>query len=151
MVLRPLRTLLFACATASVCVSASLAQDANHSNVDAAPDKPVQLSYHASAHKSDCSAGPLPTIRVIEAPKSGVLTVRKAVLTTNKVAGCPGLKTPAQVVFYLARAGFAGPDHVKYEVTGENGEVATCDVTITVKAAPPAQSPPAGEAGARQL
>jgi len=100
-----------------------------------------QLGYHASAHKN-CTPAALPTIRVIEAPKSGTLTVRRAVLTTDKVAGCPGLKTPAQAVFYLAHAGYAGSDHVKYEVTTENGEGATYDVTITVKAAP-AQSLPA--------
>ena len=135
------RTLLFLCATAGLYATASLAQDANYTSADATPDKPVELSYHASAHKN-CAPARLPTIRVIEAPKAGTLTVRKAVLTTNNVTGCPGLKTPAQVVLYLAHAGYAGPDHVKYEVTSENGEVATNDVTITVKAAP-APSPPA--------
>jgi len=146
MVLWPLRTLLFAFATASVCVSASLAQDANYTSVEAIPDKPVQLSYHASAHRSNCSPGAVPTIRTIEAPKSGILTVRNAVLTTNKIAGCPELKIPAQVVFYTANTGYMGPDHVKYEVTDENGQVATYDITIAVKAAP-VESPPAGTTG----
>ena len=50
-------------------------------------------------------------------------------------------------VALAARAGYAGPDHVKYEVTSENGEVATYDVTITVTAAQPGQSPPAGAQG----
>jgi hypothetical protein len=118
-------------------------------SVEATSEKPVQLSYHASAHKN-CTPAALPTIRVIEAPKSGTLTVRGAVLKTDKISGCPGLKTPAQVVFYLARQGYAGPDHVKYEVTSENGEVATNDVTITVKAAP-AQRPALGDGGVRQL
>jgi hypothetical protein len=138
----PLRTLLFA--------PASLAQDANYTGVEAAPGKPVQLSYHASAHKSNCSPAALPTIRVIEAPKSGTLTVRSAMLTTNKIEGCPGLKTPAQVVIYTARTGYTGPDHVKYEVTNESGGVATKDVSITVKAAP-AQSPPPGTTGGQPL
>jgi hypothetical protein len=93
MVLWPLRTLLFAFATASVCVPASLAQNANYASVTAIPDKPVQLSYHASAHKSNCSPGAAPTVRVIEAPKSGMLAVREAELTTDKIAGCPALKT----------------------------------------------------------
>jgi hypothetical protein len=75
---------------------------------------------------------------------------RGGVLKTNKVAGCPGLKTPAEVVFYLAQAGYVGPDHVKYEVTSENGEVATNDVTIVVKA-PLAQRPALGDAGVRPL
>jgi hypothetical protein len=141
MVLSPVRTFLFSCGAAGLTATGALAQDANYTSFDATSDKPVQLGYYASAHK-DCTPARLPTIRVIEAPKSGVLTVRKAVLTTDNIAGCPGLKTPAQVVLYLAHAGYAGPDHVKYEVTSENGEVATNDVTITVKA-PPAQRPPA--------
>jgi hypothetical protein len=129
--------------------TAALAQDANYTSVEATADKPVQLSYHASAHKN-CTPAPLPTVRVIEAPKSGTLTVRKAVLKTDKIAGCPSLKTPAEVVFYMAHPGYAGPDHVKYEVTSENGEVATNDVTIAVKAAP-AQRPASGDAGVRPL
>ena len=100
---------------------ASLAQDANYASVDAIPDKPVQLSYHASAHKSNCSPGALPTVRVIEAPKSGILTVRDAMLTTDKIAGCPALKIPARVVLYTANTDYTGPDHVKYEVKDENG------------------------------
>ena len=121
---------------ASLIATTALAEtSANYSSAVATSEKPVQLSYHASAHKN-CTPAPLPTVRVIEVPKFGTLTVRKAVLTTNKVARCPALKTPAQVVFYLARGGYEGPDHVKYEVTSENGEVATYDVTITVKAPP---------------
>ena len=137
-------------ATTGLSASAVLAQDTNYTSAEVTAGKPFELSYHASAHKSNCSAGALPTIRVLEAPKSGTLTVRKAVLTTNKIIGCPSLKTPAQVVFDLANAGYAGPDHVKYEVTSESGEVATYDVTITVKAAAP-QSPPAGAAKGQPL
>jgi hypothetical protein len=145
----PLRTLVFSGVAASLTATIVLAQDANYTSVEATSGKLLQLSYHASAHKN-CTPAPLPTIRVIEAPKSGTLTVRGAVLKTNKVAGCPGLKTPAQVVFYLAHAAYVGPDHVKYEVTSENGEVATNDVTIVVKA-PPAQRPTAGDVGVRPL
>jgi hypothetical protein len=148
----PLRTIVFSVAIASLMAAPSLAQSANYANytsVEAKSDKPVQLSYHASAHKN-CAPAPLPTIRVIEAPKSGTLTVRVAVLKTDKIAGCPGLKTPAEVVFYMAHPGYSGPDHVKYEVTSENGEVATNDVTITVKAAPH-RRPALGEAGVRPL
>jgi hypothetical protein len=144
----PVRTLVFSCAAASLAAAAALAQDVNYTSVEATSDKRVELSYHASAHRN-CTPATQPTIRVLEAPKSGTLTV-PSVLKTNKVAGCPGLKTPAQVVFYLAHAGYVGPDHVKYEVTSENGEVAINDVTIVVKA-PPAQRLPIGDAGVRPL
>ena len=151
MTLSHLRYFLLACAAVSWSVSTALAQGgANYTSIDATPDKPVQLSYHASAHAADCTAGALPAVRVTQAPKRGMLTVRKAILTTDKVAGCPPIKTPAQVVFYQARAGYTGPDHLDYEVTSVNGEVATYDVTITVKALP-APSAPAGDTNGRSL
>jgi hypothetical protein len=69
--------------------------------------------------------------------------VRRAVLTTDKIAGCPDMKMPAQVVFYQARPGYQGPDHVRYEITSETGEVASYDVSINVKSAPVAPAPKA--------
>ena len=145
------RGLLFACAIASLTATAALAQAANYKSVQAVPDKPIQLSYHASAHTKTCEAAAAPTVRVIEAPQAGYLTVRHAELTTDKIPGCPTLKTAAQVVFYTASAGYTGPDHTKYEVTSENGEVASYDVTITVKAGEPGQTPPAAAPGGEHL
>ena len=129
----------------------ALAQDTNYTSVEAVPAKPVELSYHASANKDTCSPTRAPTIHVVEPPKSGMLTVRKGVLKTDRVAGCPNLNLPVQVVLYVARAGYEGADHVQYEVTNENGEVATYNVTITVKAAPPGQTPSPGPAGGQKL
>ena len=105
-----------ALALAAIIVTAALAQPApsgNYTSFEATSAKPVQIGYYAEAHK-DCTPAPLPTIRVIEAPKSGTLTVRVGELKTNQVAGCPGLKTPARVVFYQARAGTLGTDHLVY-------------------------------------
>jgi hypothetical protein len=78
------------------------APTSNYTSFEATTAKPVQLGYHASAHKN-CTPAPLPVVRVIEAPNSGMLTVRRGELKTEQVAGCPGLKIPAQVVFYQAR------------------------------------------------
>lgn len=136
---------LLSYAIAGLVASAALAQTANYTSVEATVGKAVQLTYHASAHKN-CTPAPLATFDVLQAPKLGLLIVREGILTTNKVAGCPGLKIPAQVVFYPARASSAGPDHVIYKVTSANGEVETFDVIIIVKPAPP-PSPPSGEKG----
>jgi len=138
-------TILLSCGIAGLVASAAFAQAANYTSVEATAGKPVQLTYHASAHKN-CTPAPLSTFDVLQAPKLGLLTVRKGLLTTDKVAGCPGLKIPAEVVFYRARAGSAGTDHVIYKVTSASGEVETYDVTVTVKPAP-APSPPSGEKG----
>jgi hypothetical protein len=116
------------------------APTSNYTSFEATSAKPVQLGYYASAHKN-CTPALVPVVRVIEAPKSGTLTVRRGELKTDHVAGCPGLKIPAQVVFYQARAGATGNDHVVYEVTTSTGEMATYDVTITIKDAPKRSSP----------
>ncbi len=121
----PMRPSTMSYAIVCLAASAALAQAVNYMSVEATAGKPLQLSYHASAHKSNCTPAPLSTFDVLQAPKLGVLTVRKALLTTNKVAGCPGLKIPAEVVFYRGRDGSAGPDHVVYKVTSYGGEVET--------------------------
>jgi hypothetical protein len=131
---------------AAVISTAGLTQPApatNYTGVEATAGNTMQLTYHASAHKN-CTPAPLVTFDVHQAPKLDVLTVRKGALTTDKVAGCPGLKIPVQVVFYQVRAGSAGPDHIIYKVASAGGEVETYDVTIAVKPAP-APSPPSGE------
>jgi hypothetical protein len=143
-----LNTVLLSGVMAGAMASTAVAQAAtNYTSIEAPAGKPVQLTYHASAQKN-CTPAPPPTIRVTQAPKAGILTIRPAILTTEKVAGCPKMKVPAQVVFYQAHEGYAGPDHAGYQVTNSNGEVGDFDVTITVKAAP-APTPPAGGAGTR--
>jgi len=130
-------------AAISTAAPAQPAPTSNYTSFEATPGKPVQLGYYASAHK-DCTPAPLPVVRVIEAPKSGTLTVRRGELKTDQIAGCPGLKMPAQVVFYQARAGTTGSDHLVYEVTNPTGEVGTYDVTITIKNPPLQVKPSSG-------
>ena len=51
--MRPMRpsTMLLSCAIAGFVASAALAQAVNYTSVEATAGKPLQLSYHASAHK----------------------------------------------------------------------------------------------------
>ena len=142
--MKPLRasTMLLSCALACLVAPAALGQALNYTSVEAITGKPVQLTYHADAHKSTCTPAPIPTFRVIEPPKNGVLTVRKGVLTTNNIAGCPGLKTPVLAVFYQSKEGYSGSDHVSYAVTNAAGQAQGYDVTINVKAAPAGSGPP---------
>jgi hypothetical protein len=104
----------------------------NYTSFQLVADQPVQLGHYGSGHK-DCSAAPLPAIRVVEPPKLGQLTVRRARIVTNEVARCPNLMTGALVVSYRAHIGSAGADHLVYELTAFNGEVGIYDVMIDVK------------------
>lgn len=81
-----LRTGAFAFAIAGCFVTVAFAQGTNYTSVEAIAGKPVRLTYHAAAN--NCVAAPPPTIRVTQPPKDGILMVRKAMLTTEKVAGC---------------------------------------------------------------
>jgi len=133
---------LMSCMAVAAISTAVLAQDApsvNYTSFDATPAAPVQLGYYGAFHK-DCSPAPLPTIRVIEAPKSGTLTNRPGQLTTSSTAQCPGAKIPALVASYQARSGARGTDHLVYEVV-EASHVAAYDVTITIKEAPKSAAP----------
>ena len=115
--------------------TAAVAQPApsmNYTSFEATADKPVQLGYYAAARK-DCTPAPLPVIRVREPPKSGIFTIRAGELTTSAIAACPRLKVPVQVVFYQARAGATGADHLVYEVMDASDKVDAYDVTITIK------------------
>jgi hypothetical protein len=130
-------------AAVSSAVFAQPAPTSNYTSFEATSAAPVQIGYYAAAH-NNCTPAPLPTIRVIEPPKSGALVVRRGELTINTMPGCPGLKIPAQVAFYHARAGATGTDHLVYQVTNPNGEVGTYDVTITIKNPPDPNEPPKG-------
>jgi hypothetical protein len=132
---------------AQLAAAAALAQEApsiNYTSFEATSAKPVQLGYYGAVHK-DCTPAPLPTIRVSEPPKSGTFTIRPGQLTTSATAQCPGLKIPAEVVFYRARPGAIGADHLVYEVVNASHKVDAYDVTINIKEAPksaPSQDKP---------
>jgi hypothetical protein len=120
-------------ALGGILVSMAAAQTTNYSSIEVTADQPVQLSYHASAHKSTCEPAPAPQVHVIQPPRMGSLIVRKAMLRTDKIAGCPGMNVPARVVFYNAKEGYTGEDKVKYEAISASGEVTTYEVTLTIK------------------
>jgi hypothetical protein len=124
----------------AVTSTAAIGQSTSYSSVDAAAGALVQIGYYASA-KKDCAPNPLPTIDVATPPKHGVLTIRNGMVTTNKVANCPNLKLPAQVVFYQGQTGYAGPDQIVFAVTNPAGEVNIYSFSITVKEGPPAKTP----------
>ena len=62
-------------------------------------------------------------------------------MQTAPTAPCPGLKVPAQIVFYQARVDATGTDHFVYEVINASNKVDAYDVTITIKEAPKGSAP----------
>jgi hypothetical protein len=98
----------------------------------------VRLGFFGSAHK-DCTPAALPSIHVVEPPKLGLLLIRQATATTNRIRGCANLHVKVRVAIYRARLQASGSDHLIYEVINERGESKTYDVTIAIK--PASQAP----------
>ena len=91
--------------------SPAWAQDSRYRSADAVAGQPLRIGIYGNV-KKDCSAGPLPEVRVTTPPKHGTLAVRAGKVKTNRVANCPNLETPIQGVFYQSNAGFAGADEI---------------------------------------
>src|SRR5580700_8733470 len=133
-------TIIVGLAVALLAPATLAAQSTSYSRAETTSGAQVQLNYHATA-KKDCTAMPLPSMRVLEVPRHGTLTVRKGEAMIAHIADCQPFKTPAEVVFYQSRAAYVGQDHLIYEVTNANGEVANFDISIEVKEGPRQRRP----------
>ena len=89
-----------------------------------------------AAHERSCAdavqSGPLPTIRVVTAPKNGELNVRSGTLKAGRISRCPKLEATAQGIFYKAKPIYKGTDEVAYEVRSASGKVESHTVRIMV-------------------
>lgn len=127
---------IFVALVAVLSIETATAQPApsvNYTSLDVEAGGTVQIGYYASADKK-CTPTPLPKVRMIEPPKVGTLSIKLGKLTTDKIEGCPKLEVGAQVAYYSAKANASGGDHVVYEVSYANGEVAVQDITVRIKA-----------------
>ena len=88
---------------------------------------------------ADCTAGPLPTIRLVSPPEHGKLIVKKARLSATNVKQCLALEVPALVAFYKSAGDYAGSDYAVLEIKTAQGNVLLQRYSITVSPAIPAQ------------
>jgi hypothetical protein len=88
---------------------------------------------------ADCTAGPLPTIRLVAPPEHGKLIVKKARLSATNVKQCLALEVPALVAFYKSAGDYAGSDFAVLEIKTAQGSVLLQRYSITVSPAIPAQ------------
>jgi hypothetical protein len=88
----------------------------------------------------DCSAGPLPTIRLVTPPAHGKLIVKKARLSATNVKQCLALEVSALVALYKSAPDFAGSDSAILEIKTAQGHVQMQRYSITVSANAPAKN-----------
>ena len=117
-------------------------QSQTATTITAASGKPVRLGYYAHFNK-DCTPGPLADVRITVPPQHGIVAVRRAKVRTKRIANCPEVEGPVQVVLYQGRPGFVGRDVVAYEVRIAGGE--TRLITIAINVTPDASPKPRQE------
>ena len=127
----------------TLAMSAALAQTAKYASIEATAGASLRVGYYASA-KKDCSPSPLSKVRVLSAPKHGVLSVQAGILSTNRIKGCPNLRLPVQMVLYLSHSGYVGTDALSYEITSGDGRSEVYHITLDVRSAqkPNGRKPP---------
>jgi hypothetical protein len=84
--------------------------------VKAAPGREVRVGIYTSM-RADCTAGPLPAIRLSIAPDHGTVKVRRATIKATNVKQCLAAELPAFVTFYRAKADSSNDDRFELEVS----------------------------------
>jgi hypothetical protein len=69
----------------------------------------------------DCTAGPLPAIRLLVAPAHGTVTVKRGTLKATNFKQCLATEVPALLAFYRAAGNFSGSDEFELEITLQGG------------------------------
>ena len=84
--------------------------------VKAVPGRDVRVGIYTSM-RADCTAGPLPAIRLSVAPDHGAVTVRRATIKATNVKQCLAAELPALVAVYRAKADSSTEDRFELEVS----------------------------------
>jgi uncharacterized membrane protein len=130
-----MKRLLVAAALVSS-VSAAYGQTASlDREVKAAPGREVRVGIYTSM-RPDCTAGPLPAIRLAVAPEHGTVTVRRATLKATNVKQCLAAELPAFVAFYRAKGDSPDDDRFELEVSFAAGRKQIQRFHITILSGP---------------
>ena len=106
-------------------------QDAVQREIKGRPDTDINAGIFATIRK-DCTAGPLPALRLVMPPAHGKVTVKQGKLRATNVKNCLGMEVPAFVAIYRSAHDFIGQDRFTLEVIGTNGKTQLQQVTVTV-------------------
>jgi hypothetical protein len=122
---------------AALCLLAALPgvafgqQPALQREVKGKPDTDIRAGIFATIRK-DCTAGPLPAVRLITPPAHGKVTVKQGNLRATNVKNCLGMELPAFVAIYRSERDFIGQDKFTLEVVSSNGKTQIQQITVTV-------------------
>jgi hypothetical protein len=94
--------------------------------------KDIQIGVYANL-QPECTSGPLPTIRLVEPPAHGKVTVKKGNVSATNYKQCLALSVPAYVAYYRSERDFLGNDSVLLDVRYPGGKQELQHIVITVQ------------------
>lgn len=95
------------------------------------PDTNINVGFFITI-KPDCTAGPLPVIRLVTPPVHGKVTVRRGRLQATNLKQCLGADLPAFVALYRSAPDYVGQDTFTIEVVGASGKKQLQQITVTL-------------------
>ncbi len=119
----------------SIVTSSAVAQQMFTKTVEVRAGGNAALGSFANL-KPDCSPGPHPEVKLIGAPKVGVVAVMRRTGRLGSGTRCPSASAIAQIVEYRAKP-VSGEDEVTFQVTLPTGGVVVHRVTIKITDGPP--------------
>jgi len=117
-------------AGAAIASTAALAQTVTRA-ARGEPGKDIRVGVFINV-KQDCSSGPLPTIRLVEKPANGTVTVKSGKINVKNYKQCLALEVPAYVAFYKSEPTFNGVDSFVIEVRFPEGRTEMQKLNVTV-------------------
>ncbi len=127
--LRPLGVIALAVAVAGLS-SAAFGQSVTRA-ARGEPGKDIRVGVFVNV-KQDCSSGPLPTIRLVDKPTNGTVTVKSAKINAKNYKQCLALEVPGYVAFYKSAPTFNGIDTFSIEIKYPEGRIETQKLSVTV-------------------
>lgn len=95
------------------------------------PNTNINVGIFSSIHK-DCTAAPLPVIRLVAPPAHGKVVVKQGRVRATNLKQCLGADLPAFVAIYQSTGDFIGQDIFTLEVIGSGGKAQFQRITVTV-------------------
>ena len=95
------------------------------------PDTNINAGIFASIRR-DCTAGPLPVVRLLTPPAHGKVIVKQGRLRATNLKQCLGTDLPAFIAIYRSAHDFIGQDIFTLEVVGAGGKSQIQRITVTV-------------------
>jgi hypothetical protein len=111
------------------------AQNAVEREVKAAPGRDVRVGVYSDI-RPDCTAGPLPAIRLVSPPAHGAVNVKRGTLKITNYKQCLATEVPAFIAIYRAADNFYGPDEFLLEIGMTGGRKQLQHFRVNVSAAP---------------